>query len=204
MINSQLVTLNEIAIPQVTCERPMLPFNLSTLEGVEEELKSVIESMVSHLKVRFGTAFLTIHGKVLTAGSTLRRPGAHIDGNYMNYIKGVPFKTFGGGGGFKLGEDGPYIYEEAHKLSYENDHGGIIMASTVPACRAYIGKFKGVPGRGGDCQHIELNDGIDLKANIVYYGNNRLIHESMPVNKNIHRTFIRITLPITHKYEKAS
>ena len=200
MIESKILEVGSILIPELTCKKPMIPFDLNTLKGLTCELMEIASNLVEHIKDRSGIAFLTVHGRYLSANDTLRRGGAHIDGNYMNYVKGEKFKTFGGGG-WKLGQNGPYISTQDHKDSYENEKGGIIMASTFQSCRAFSGVFKGTPKRGGDCTHIKLNSGFLLNKNTIYYGNNRMIHESLPVTQNTHRTFIRITLPITHEFE---
>lgn len=67
--------------------------------------------------------------------------------------------------------------------------------STYPACKGWNGIFNDNAGVGGDCTHINLNEGFMLKANTVYYGNSQFIHESIPVDKNVFRTMVRITLP---------
>jgi len=189
MIVSRLRKLGNIEVPELNIERPMMPFDLKSLDGLCDEFKSVVESMVKHLKIREGMAFLTVHGKQLKASDTLRRGGAHIDGNY---VIGERFKSHGGGG-WKLGQSGPYLSTQEHRDSYENNNGGIIMASNYPACKAYEGVFNGSPNRGGDCTHIELSGGVMLKANTVYYGNNRMVHESLEVGEDTQRTFIRVT-----------
>lgn len=202
MIDSNCLDMGIIELPQMTAELPMIPFNLSNLDGLKDEFKSIACEMINHLRIREGIAFLTVHGRYVDKSDTLRRGGAHIDGNYMNYIPGKDFKSFGGGdNGFKLGENGPIETDPKHINSYENERGGIIMASTYSSCKGYKGRFSGSPKRGGDCTHIQLNKGFTLKPNRVYYGNNRFIHESLPIDKSTHRTLYRITLPITHEFE---
>jgi len=203
MINSKMRDMGYIELPNMTIKEPMIPFDLKTLDGLCGSLKSIAGNMVKHLKVREGMAFFTVHGRYIEKGATLRRGGAHTDGNYMNYIKGVPFASFGGNG-FKLGENGPLLTDQRHIDSYENEKGGIILASTYSSSKGYIGQFSGSPNRGGDCTHIELNEGINLEPNKIYYGNNRFIHESLPMNESSHRTMFRVTLPITHEFEEVS
>lgn len=203
MIISKCRNMGEIKLPSITADIPMMPFKLKDLSGLYGEFKYIAKEMLRGIEDKEGTGFLTIHGRYIDSGDTLRRGGAHIDGNYMNYNPSEPFSSFGrgGGNGWKLGQDGPYISTDEHNLSYNNKRGGIILASTVAACLGFIGKFEGKPKRGGDCTHISLNQPFLLKPNKVYYGNNHFIHESIPVNKDCHRTFYRITMPITHKFE---
>jgi len=197
--------VNTIELPLIEGEFSMLPFDLKTLDGLKGDFKRVAEEMVKHLRVREGMAFLTVHGKKLLKSDTLRRGGAHIDGNYMNYVPGEPFRTFGGGGGngWKLGQTGPYITTREHKLSYDNKKGGILMASNHSSSLGYHGTLKGKPVRGGDCTHMKLPKPFSLGANKVHYGNNQFVHESVAVKKDVHRVLFRITLPITHEYETA-
>lgn len=107
--------------------------------------------------------------------------------------------TFGGGG-WKVGENGPSINTNLHERQYNSELGGIILASNYSSCVGWDGYYDGMPLRGGDCSHLNVKNHFTLKENTVYYGNNHFIHESLPVNDNVHRVFARITMPETHKY----
>lgn len=85
---------------------------------------------------------------------------------------------------------------DGHRRSYETETGGLLMASTYQACRGWHGEFEGVAGEGGCCDKIEgLGTGFLLEANCVYYCNSQFIHESIPVDKDVERVIVRITLP---------
>ena len=185
---------NTINLPFVNEELSMLPFDLVTLVGLPSELKSTVRAMLKGVKAK-GTAFFTIHGKTLKTGDTLRRPAPHTDGNYEPVTMG-----FGGGGGWKIGENGSPVNTEEHTRQYANECGGIILATNYPSCLGWSGEYDGLPNVGGDCRHIELDEPHLLKADTVYYGNNHFIHESLPVGRDVHRVFARITLPQTHEY----
>lgn len=193
-MKSQLATVGEVELPYVNAEISMIPFNLKTLEGVPHEYLNLVKEMVAKVKNRFGTAYFTIHGKTLKAGQTLRRPCPHIDGNYKPVVMSF------GGGGWKIGEDGPAINTEFHRTQYLNPNGGIIMTTNYASCLGWVGEYEGTPNVGGDCRHIELDDPVLLEAGKIYYGNNHFIHESIPVSRDIHRVFARITLPTEHEY----
>jgi len=198
MINSRIQTVGTISLPAINTEHAMLPFDLATLEGVALEHLEIVKQMISSLKVRVGTAFFTLHGKMLKKSETLRRPIPHTDGNYTAFVRGVPYNkshTGGNGHSHRVGHGG------GRHTGYTNEKGGIIIASTFAACKAYEGVFDGEPAEGGDCSHIKLNDGFMLGAGKMYYGNNRMIHESLPMTQDVHRTFARISLPETHEYE---
>ena len=106
-----------------------------------------------------------------------------------------------GGGGWKVGQDGPAIGSDLHKRQYCIDKGGIILASNYQACIGWVGEYQGLPAVGGYCEHIQLNEPFGLKENNVYYGNNHFIHESLAMSDDVHRVFARITLPETHIYD---
>jgi hypothetical protein len=187
---------NRITLPFVNKEISMLPFDLVTLSGLPNEFHKTVLTMLDGIKAK-GTAFFTIHGKTLKAGNTLRRPAPHTDGNYEPVTMGF---GSGGGGGWKIGENGSPVNTDEHSRQYANECGGIILATNYPSCLGWYGEYKGLPSVGGDCRHINLDEPHLLKANKVYYGNNHFIHESLPVGRDVHRVFARITLPQTHEY----
>ena len=75
------------------------------------------------------------------------------------------------------------------------------MATNYPSCLGWVGEYDGLPKVGGDCRHIALGTPELLRENTVYYGNNHFIHESLPVSRDIHRVFARITLPEDHIFQ---
>jgi hypothetical protein len=188
-----IVTMtNTIELPLIEGEYQMIPFDLLTLEGLNDLFKGVAKHLLVGINAS-GVGFLTIHGKKLHKGETLRRGGPHTDGNY-------DADTLDWGNGWKVGENGPAITSQFHQRSYNAETGGIILASNYESCLGWQGEFDGLPDVGGDCSKIKLNSPFILKRNTVYYGNNHFIHESLPVNDDVHRVFARITLPEMHRY----
>lgn len=195
MINSVSKEFYEINIPSFDGELKMVPFNLENLEGVPAGFHRTVTEMVSGLPFKRGIAYLTVDGREVEKGSTHRRGGKHIDGNYIPEVCGWG----SGGNGWKVGEGGRTLTSEHHRQSYESETGGMLIASTYPACKGWIGNFKGKAKEGGDCSHIsELNDGFIMKPNTVYYGNSQFLHESLPIDQTVHRTIIRVTLPMNY------
>ncbi len=194
MISKSIAT-SSVELPMVECEISMIPFDLDTLTGVPLEFIAIVKQMLSGIKNNGGQAFFTIHGKKLKTNETLRRGAPHTDGNYC-----AEKHRFGGGGGWKIGENGPSIDSKDHSDYYLTERGGIILASNFESCLGWNGEFTGTPKVGGDCRHIELNKPFMLKKDTVYYGNNHFIHESLPVTEDVHRVFARITMPINHVY----
>lgn len=193
-MRSEVQEIGVISLPVVNGEFSMIPFNVETFEGLTGSFSETARAMLKGVENCIGTAFFTIHGKTLKAGETLRRGGPHTDGNYEAYNM-----TFGGGG-WKIGESGPSIGSSLHSRQYISNTGGIIMASNYESCIGWSGEYEGSPGVGGDCSDIYLDTPFVLRRGAIYYGNNHFIHESLPVNDDIHRVMARITLPESHKY----
>jgi hypothetical protein len=197
MINSISKELQAIVIPSFNGEIKMLPFDLKSLSEIPQEFKELIRSMIEVLPQKQGIAYLTVDGKVVEKNTTQRRGGAHIDGNYLPSLKWGSGN--GGGNGWKVGEGGRSLSSKEHKLSYQSTTGGMIIASNYPGCKGWNGKFNNDPGIGGDCTHLnDLGEGFILKPNTIYYGNSQFIHESLPIDKTVHRTLVRITLPMDY------
>ncbi len=194
MINSISKELYEVQIPSYNGEVKMLPFDLSNINNVPEQFKELVSKMIEFLPIKKGIAYLTIDGKFVESGKTQRRGGPHTDGNYLKE------NSWGGTSGWKVGGDGIGLTTEEHKLSYESNTGGMIICSDYPGCMGWNGKFDGFPNTGGDCSHLDLDEGFLLKPNTVYYGNSQWIHESLPLNESVHRNLVRITLPTDYTF----
>lgn len=192
MINSVSKELNQVKIPFYNGEVSMLPFNLNDLSNIPMEFVEVVKQMISNLPELVGEAYLTVHGKFVKKSKTLRRGAPHIDGNYLKEV------STWGGNGWKVGQHGVKLSSNEHKISYENNTGGMLIASNYSACKGWNGTFDYKAKEGGDCSHIPLEDGFHLKENVVYYGNSQFIHESLPLDRDVHRVLFRITLPTNY------
>ena len=194
VMKSKFNSVGTIELPYVCGEYKMIPFDMETLDGLTGEFKEIAKQMIAPIKKKVGIAYLTVHGKFVKKGKTLRRPAPHTDGNYEPHLM-----TFGGG--WKVGENGPAINTMLHERQYNSEFGGIILATNYSSCLGWRGEYEGMPNVGGDCRHINLDEPFLLKDGVIYYGNNHFIHESLPVGKDVHRVFARVTLPENHKYE---
>lgn len=195
MITSISKQLYRVQVPKFLGQIQTKEFDLETLKGVPQKFKASVRKMIEVLPIKKGIAFLTVDGKKIRKGISHRRGGKHIDGNF------IPDKTEwggGGGNGWKVGGDGRSLPPEIHKLSYESKTGGMLIVSDYSSCKGWNGKFNGKANVGGDCSHIKTGRGFKLKSNTVYYGNSQFIHESLPLNKNVHRTLIRINLDLNY------
>ena len=199
MITSISKELYEVQIPNFTGEVKMLPFNLENLAEIPKHFKELVLKMIEALPIKKGIAYFTADGKLVEQGKTQRRGGVHIDGNYLPQLCGWGSGGNGGGNGWKVGEGGRILSSKEHKQSYETETGGMLIASTYPACKGWNGKFDGKPYVGGDCTRVEgLDEGFLLKTNTVYYGNSQFLHESLPIDKTTNRIVVRITLPMDY------
>lgn len=196
-MESKCKVLGGVVLPHVDGHIKMVPFDLATLVGLPLEFVDTVKQMLVGVSNLVGTAYFTIHGKTLYKGQTLRRGGPHTDGNYEPIKMG-----FGGGGGngWKVGENGPPVGSDMHARQYASECGGIILASNYESCLGWDGDYYGLPSVGGDCSHIRLDSPFNLMRNTIYYGNNHFIHESLPVNDNVHRIMARITMPENHVF----
>ena len=193
-MKSLAIKTGTIKLPNFDGELSMIPFDIQTLDGLTSELKKIATSLLKGVASSSGTAYFTIHGKTLKKGETLRRGGAHIDGNYEPH-----FMSFGGGG-WKTGQEGRDVGHPVHDRQFLTETGGIVIASNYTACNGWLGEYEGIPMKGGDCTHMSLGDSFELEANGIYYGNNHFIHESLPMRGDSHRVMARITLPEHHIY----
>ncbi len=198
-MKSLVRNIDVIDLPLIEGEFSMIPFCFAALRGLTGNFKALAGAMLSNLHRHEGTAFLTLHGRKLRAGQTLRRGGPHTDGNYERQTHDW---TNGGGGGWKVGENGPAVTSPEHARLYCSETGGIVLASNYESCKGWVGEFDGLPGVGGDCSKIKLNESFTLQRHVVYYGNNHFVHESLPVREDVHRVFARVTLPADHVYER--
>ncbi len=208
MIKSLVVEKNEVIIPEFIGKIQMESINVSgsysiklmtSISGKNGIFDDVILSMLKDIEPVGKTAWITIHGQVLKKGEILRRPGKHIDGRYDPDIfdwtcDTVDFNKY-------LEKKAPPVDSKFHQVLYNSDKGGILLATNYSACLGYVGEFEGTAGLGGNCDHIKTNEPIKLEANKVYYGNSTFIHESVPVEEDVCRVVVRITLPRNHIYD---
>lgn len=138
--------------------------------------------LVSDLCHRAGhteVAHMTVDEKVVLAGISQRRPGAHVDGRFDS--KQMDWRH----GGW------------AHYCNrIPIDRMAVIVASDMEGCIAYPGTFDGEPAGDGDLEHIrdQLGQGVTLEANRAYLLSPDCVHESVVFTKDTRRMFLRIAL----------
>ena len=130
-----------------------------------------------------GEAHLTVDEKIVQAGWSQRRPGAHVDGYYI-----VSQGRWG------HPNPGPAWLHYCNRLPVERMP--IIVAADVPGCIAYPGRFDGMPAEDGDLEHIrmQLGHGELLPGGRAFWLSPDCVHESMRFASATRRSFIRIAL----------
>lgn len=198
-IESKVRPVSVISFPEFSAAHVYMARNLAghELEGVPEQYHSIVNKMLTSANIPKHTGFyVTIDEQALRKDAKLRRGGVHIDGNYVF--------GWGSGGGWLNGVPGRMLTEEQHKIQYQSELGGVIMASNFQACEAFVGTVEGVAGQGGDCEHLRDKlaqmKSFWLKENVVYHGNSTFIHEGHVVSQDVKRQLVRITLDTTYKY----
>lgn len=153
--------------------------NPSVPQGFEDYLKPVCD-LLRAAGAKVGKAFLTIDEKVVKAGMSQRRPGPHVDGCFMPEMK-----NWGHGGWNHTCNNVPV------------SRMPVIVASNFPACKVWEGNFDTEPKSDGDLSHIkeQLVYGEVVPANVGYILSPDCVHESMLMETDTPRTFIRIALP---------
>ena len=129
-----------------------------------------------------GVAHMTVDEKVIKPGMSQRRPGAHVDGCFM-----PEYGSWGHGPGPSW----------AHYCNHVPvDRMAVIVASSVPGCIVYEGRFEGEPRNDGDLEHIRNQFGKStlLPANRGFELSPDCVHESVVFLSPIKRSFLRIAL----------
>ena len=189
MLHSTYRPLCAVALPFAGRQHYMHGFDLaapSVPEGFEDYLPSVI-ALCDEAEAYEGKAFLTIDEKIIPAGESQRRPGPHVDGMFLEHMN-----YWGGGGGWNHG---------CNAIPFARMP--VIVASDVSLCRAWRGEFDAQPTvdhpeiPDGDLSHISdlLGEGELLPAGVGYLLSPDCVHESLPVNEDTQRSFMRIALP---------
>lgn len=165
-----------IAFPTFSNTRVMMmPVILGQLYGIPDKYCDLVAKMYEAIENRFRgmIGYITIDERLVLAGNSLRRGGLHVDGYYHGRSG-----AWGGGGGW--GSVG----------------NGMLTLSSTPHCRAYPGLIEGEPKDEGECDHLTMpNDGVLFDANQIYWVDGACVHESVPVESDTRRQFVRLSMP---------
>ena len=193
MYKSIVKELGEVQFPEFLGERVYMR-KFTKASGLPKDLERwqpTVDSMLNDVDCN-GDIFIMIDQTSVQAGNSHRRAGAHIDGYWLEDVQ-----AHGGGGRHSrslLGHHGDYWGNTSFRDFEEPE--GIILASDVEACRAFVGDYQGEIREGGDCEDIDKHNMgiISLKQNTTYAGNVTMIHESLPVSFDCNRTLVRLNV----------
>ena len=187
ILQSSYHDLGQVVLPEWQGrQRYMYTFDPSNpvMEGWFEDYHDAVVELCKSANITATEAHMTVDEKIVLPDMSQRRPGAHVDGRFMpeqnRWGHGDPPP---GGGGW------------AHYCNrIPMDRMSVIVASSVPGCIVYEGKFDGEPKNDGDLEHIrdQLGEGKLLPANHGFILSPDCVHESMIFSEPTKRTFLRI------------
>lgn len=200
MLDSNYRPLCNVRLPYAGRQRYMHSFDLAQpkmADGFEDYLEPVVE-LCRAAGATTGEAHMTVDEKWVEAGMSQRRPRPHVDGRYVRAMSSWSHK----GGWTHPKPDKPGRREPEPEAPDDGPRRSmrmaVIVAASVPGCRAWRGLFDGQPACDGDLSHIanQLGDGEVLPAGVGYLLSPDCVHESMILDRAIERTFLRIALPL--------
>lgn len=192
MLNSDYRELCAVDLPYAGRQKYMHTFDLAApvmAAGFEDYLYPVT-ALCAAAGATHGLAHMTVDEKTIQVGMSQRRPKPHVDGCFM------PAKARWGhpepGGGWLHGCNNIAL-DDYRRMP-------VIVASSVPGCRAWRGSFIGDPKSDGDVSHLLLPAGEILKPEVGYLFSPDCVHESMIQEHTIERAFLRIALPVDFEF----
>jgi len=193
ILDSNYKSLCGVSLPFKGRQKYMHSFDLANpvMAVGFEDYESIVQSLCVSAGATKGIAHMTVDEKVVKAGMSQRRPKPHVDGCFI-----VEANMWGhdGGTGWLHNCNNIRTGEAIKRMA-------VIVAGSAQGCRAWRGKFLGTPKSDGDLTHIQnqLKDGEVLRENIGYLLSPDCVHESMLMEKDTERTFLRIALPVDFK-----
>lgn len=155
----------------------MMPYLMEdirgTLPGFLQQYVNIVETMSAQCDS--GVGYLTVDEAFVRAGETHRRPGLHVDGvDETGSVGG-----WGGGGGWGT--------------------AGMTVLSSHVGCRAWYQWFDDLPKEDGDCEHLRKSCKpmcqFTLEPGRIYKFEPLTVHESIPMNRDTERQFVRVSYP---------
>jgi hypothetical protein len=185
MLNSHYKSLGPATLPPWQGRRRyMHGFDLAAprMAAGYEDYLPVVTALCAAAGATAGKAYMTVDEKLVAAGSSQRRPGPHVDGQYIPSMEGWKHQ----GGWNHVCNSVPLARMP------------VIVAASVAGCVAWQGQFDAQPTPQGDLSHIAglLGLGQLLTENHGWWLSPDCVHESMVFRRPTQRTFLRIALPV--------
>ncbi len=176
----------------------MMPFQLESIESLPDDLshyRQTLEGLIAVSPVQTGVACLTIDEKELKAGNTLRTAGLHVD----SFIKNRADMSIWAATSLRSYCYSMWNENDNRWFSDANKIGGMVMVSSPSGCRAWNKSFIGKVGNNGNCEHLRTefpeSEGEILEDSVAYWCNASCVHESLPMEHDSKRTFVRLSMP---------
>jgi hypothetical protein len=175
-----------VDFPEHTGERVyMLPVR-GQLPSQYSRWQHTVDQMLDGITPTHGYYLMVDQGEV-RAGDSLRRPGLHVDGNWIAEL---------GRHGHRHASrwDHPRPGFKHHTYTPE----AIILATDVLGCRSYVGEFETDIGPGGECDAVNTAGmhHVDLEPFRSWVGNVTMLHEALPMPSAVKRTVVRLNVPL--------
>lgn len=206
MYKSIFKELKEITLPSYIAHQAirntrvlMLPILLEDIKTLPNDLshyEQTVQELIEVAPVKEGVGYLTIDEKFVKKGDTLRKKGLHVDGVGTDDRKDLgPWAATG------IRYQCSTMWDDGAKrwLYGAAGVGGMITVSSPVGCRAWNKEFEGRIGNNGDCEKLREKfpdeEATVFKAGMAYWCNSTCVHESLPMEHNTCRTFVRLSMP---------
>lgn len=180
----------------------MLPFTTASgLPKSAERFQDIVDQMMLSVCVsRSQVCHLMVDEKYVAPGDCHRRPGLHVDGYWI-----AGLRCHGGKHSPVPQHHSPSPEEPKPKKNKKKATEAILLASSYTAARAFVGNYERdfiADWRGGDCSELGLGGlkEVTMRAGVTYLMDVFTLHESLPMDKAVLRSVLRINVP---NYEAA-
>lgn len=177
----------------------MLPIQLEDIESLPNDLahyKQTVQELIEISPVKTGVGYLTIDEKMVKKGNTLRLKGLHVDGIGADDRPDLCVWSAIGTRHYISN-----LWDEGEKKWMQGAAGigGMITVSSPAGCRAWNKDFEGNVKNNGNCEHLrhlfpDLEATV-FEADMAYWCNFSCVHESLPMEADTERTFVRLSMP---------
>lgn len=203
MLRSIVTTRGAVPFPEFMAERVYMR-EFTKNGGLPVDLarwQTTVDAMLDGIDAP-GPIYLMVDQKEVKANDTHRRGGIHIDGYWIPakqcWSQPGPSWLYGGHGTGGHSTGGKGGHNTGHRFAADEwPSEAIVLASDVIGCRAFDGEFDAGIGEGGSCDHIDLSmtNEILMQDHVCYAGNVTMLHESIPIMRDVNRTVVRLNIP---------
>lgn len=213
MYNSSVENVGLVTFPKFKPERIYMQkfFKNSGLPKKYSHWQDTIDQMIATVDTD-QPMYLMVDSGMVKANNTHRRSGLHIDGYWidtedMQCWGNTPPRWNPKHDNEILSCHAPTPPHHWSKPTYDGKKPNwneaelkhpeaLILASSYTSSRGFVGQWDGFIGDGGACDTVDTSNmkEVILKKNNVYISNVGFLHESLPVQEDVERTLIRISV----------